>query len=393
MTPPGIAILTPDGLDCRVLGEVAFSNGALSALVRECRGEQTAGVLRDGPEPQAVEVRMRAFVPMSMHIVASLLLAFSNVAPAQDELFVSNNNSNAITVYALNASGNTAPIRVLQGAATGLASPSGIAVDLVNNELLVVNKTPPYSVTVYARTASGNTPPLRTLSGALTTLDDPRGLSIDTVHGEFSVANRAGFSVTTWARGASGNVAPLRALRGPQGFSNPWGVWVDVAHDEIAVANNGNFISVFPRLGDGFVPPSRTFSGSSTGFNNGPVGITLDVVNDEYVVTTPSYDVGFQPALLWFPRLPGGNVSPNRAIGGSSSTTGLVIPSGVLVDSGGEEIFTANSGANTVTVHSRFLTGVAPPLRVLSGAATQLNNPQFLFITRSPDLIFADDFD
>lgn len=336
---------------------------------------------------------MRCAVASSIKLVSALLFAASSFAQAQDEIFVSNNNSNAITVYALNASGNSPPIRVLQGAATGLANPSGIAVDLVNDELLVVNRLSPYSVTVYARTASGNTPPLRTLSGALTTLDDPRGLSVDTVHGEFSVANRAGFSVTTWARGASGNTAPLRALRGPQGFSNPYGVWIDVAHDEIAVANNGNFISVFPRLGDGFIAPSNTFSGSNTGFNNGPIGITLDVDNDEYVVTTPFYDVGAQPALLWFPRLPGGNVPPNRAIGGSTSTTGLLSPIGVAVDIGGAEIYTANSAANSVTVHSRFLTGVAPPIRVLAGAATLLNNPQFVFITRSPDLIFADGFD
>jgi hypothetical protein len=330
---------------------------------------------------------------MSMSLLAALLLVSSNIAFAQDELFVSNSNSNAITVYARDASGNTPPIRVLQGPATGLANPTGIAVDLVNNELLVVNRLSPYSVTVYARTASGNTPPLRTLTGALTTLDDPRGLSVDTVHGEFSVANRAGFSVTTWSRGASGNLAPLRALRTPIGFSNPWGVWIDVAHDEIAVANNGNFISVFPRLGDGVVPPSRTFSGSNTGFNNGPTGITFDADNDEYVVTTPFYEAGLQPALLWFPRLPGGNVSANRAIGGAATTTKLASPNGVVVDVAGAEIFTANSFGNSVTVHSRFLTGVAPPMRILMGAATQLNSPQFVFVTRSTDLIFEDGFE
>lgn len=320
----------------------------------------------------------------------ALLLALPLACPAQDELFVSNSNSNAITVYARTASGNTAPIRVLQGAATALSSPSGIAVDLVNDELIVANKTAPYSVTIYPRTASGNTAPLRTITGNLTTLDDPRGVAVDPLHGEFSVANRAGFSVTTWARTANGNVAPLRALRTPMAFSNPWGVLVDVVHDEIAVANNGNFISVFPRLGDGMVPPSRTFSGSNTGFNGGPIGIALDLANDEYVVTTPFFEAQFQPALLWFPRLPGGNVAPNRAIGGPPSTTQLAQPNGVVVDANGAEIVTANSLGNSVTVHSRFLTGVAPPLRVLVGAATQLNNPQFVFVTRS---LFADGFE
>lgn len=326
---------------------------------------------------------------MCLPLLVVLMLAASPSCFAQDELFVSNSNSNAITVYVRTANGNAAPIRVLAGAATGLSSPSGIAVDLVNDELYVANKTVPYSVTVYPRTASGNTAPLRTIVGAATTLDDPRGIAVDTVHGEISVANRAGFSVTTWARTANGNVAPLRALRGPGGFSNPWGVLVDVAHDEIAVANNGNFISVFPRLGDGIVAPTRTFSGSNTGFNTGPVGIALDDVNDEYVVTTPFFEAQFQPAILWFPRLPGGNVAPNRVVGGTQSTTQLASPNGVVVDRG-SEIFTANSLDNNVTVHSRFLTGVAPPLRLIKGGATQLNNPQFVFVTRS---LFSDGFE
>ncbi|HET7845643.1 MAG TPA: hypothetical protein VFL14_15920 [Xanthomonadales bacterium] len=322
-------------------------------------------------------------------LVSSFLLATALPCAAQDELFVSNSNGNAITVYVRTADGNTPPIRVLTGPATGLSSPSGIAVDLVNDELYVVNLTA-QSVTVYPRTATGNTPPLRTVSGNLTTLDGPRGISVDPVHGEFSVANRAGFSVTTWARTATGNVAPLRALRTPMAFSNPWGVLVDVAHDEIAVANNGDFISVFPRLGNGMVPPSRTFSGSNTGFNNGPVGIALDETGDEYVVTAPNVETLGRWGILWFPRLPGGNVSPSRVIGGDPATTQLAGANGIAVDSRRGEIFVANSIGNSVTVHSRFLTGVAPPARRLVGAATQLNNPQFVVVTTS---LFADGFE
>ena len=124
--------------------------------------------------------------------IAALSLAWPFACAAQDELFVSNSNSNAITVYARTASGNTAPIRVLQGAATGLSSPSGLAVDLVNDELIVANKTVPYSVTIYPRTASGNTAPLRTIIGNLTTLDDPRGVAVDSLHGEAAIGQRLG---------------------------------------------------------------------------------------------------------------------------------------------------------------------------------------------------------
>lgn len=325
---------------------------------------------------------------MRRAVLATCFLLAPIACLAQDELFVSNSNSNAITVYARTAAGNTPPIRVLTGAATGLSSPSGIAVDLVNDELYVANLTS-LSVTVYPRTASGNTAPLRTVSGSLTTLDGPRGISVDPANGEFSVVNRSGFSVTTWARTATGNVAPLRAIRTVMGLSNPWGGLIDLVNDEIAVANNGDFISVFPRLNDGMTP-SRVFSGSNTGFNGGPIGIAFDEINDEYVVTTPNFEALGQWGILWFPRTPGGNVSPNRAIGGDNATTRLAGANGVALDTRRGEVFVANSLGNSVAVHSRFLTGIAQPQRLLTGAATLINNPQFVVVTTS---LFADGFE
>lgn len=315
-------------------------------------------------------------------------LASTHVALAQDEIYVSNNNGNSVTVYARNAAGNAAPLRVLAGNATGLNSPSGIAVDLRNNELLVANKTPPYSVTVYPRLANGNVAPLRTISGALTGLDDPRGLAVDSTNNEIAVANRAGFSVTVYARTATGNVAPLRTLLNT-GFSNPWGVLIDVAHDEIAVANNGNLLSVYPRTGDGNVPPIRTISGSNTGFNNGPVGIALDPARDNYYVTNPFNGPTFDPAVLEFPRTASGNAFPTRLWGGA--TSGMASPNGVALDAETQEILVANSLGNSITVYSQFLSGAITPQRTISGAGTLLGNPQFIVVLSGP--LFADGFD
>jgi hypothetical protein len=308
---------------------------------------------------------------------------------AQDEIYVTNSNSNAVTVYALGANGNAAPLRSISGNLTGLSSPSGIAVDLVNGELLVANKTVPYSVTVYPRTASGNVAPLRTVIGASTNLDDPRGIAIDTLHDEFAVVNRAGFSVTTFARTANGNVAPLRSLQTPIGLSNPWGLVVDAARDEILVANNGNFISVFARTANGAAAPLRTISGSNTGFNNGPVGIALESsFFDDVVVSTPFYGPSFEPALLFFPRTGFGNISPTRVIGGNPATTQLAIPNGIAVANG--LIYVPNSIANSIAVHQALSTGVAPPIRRIFGAATLLNNPQFAAVATN---LFADGFE
>ena len=73
--------------------------------------------------------------------LAALLSEGIGARPAwgQDELFVANSGNNSITVYPRTASGNTAPIRRLAGAATGLNDPFGLVVDTVNNELVVAD--------------------------------------------------------------------------------------------------------------------------------------------------------------------------------------------------------------------------------------------------------------
>jgi hypothetical protein len=118
------------------------------------------------------------------------------------------------------ATGNTAPLRTIKGAATGLNEPQNFAVDLAHGELVVANFGTP-SVTVYPRTASGNAGPLRTLQGPATSLEIPRSAFVEPVNDELVVAN--GFdSVTVYARTASGNTAPLRRLQGNNtGLVNP----------------------------------------------------------------------------------------------------------------------------------------------------------------------------
>jgi hypothetical protein len=67
----------------------------------------------------------------------------------------------------------------LAGAATGLNVPVGLVVDTVNNELVVANSNN-NSVTVYSRTASGNTAPIRMLAGAATGLGNPSFIAVTT---------------------------------------------------------------------------------------------------------------------------------------------------------------------------------------------------------------------
>ena len=169
------------------------------------------------------------------------------VAWAQDEMFVTNALSpNSITVYARTANGNVAPLRTISGGATELNDPVGLAVDTVNNEVVVANFSG-HSITVYGRTAGGNVAPLRTISGAATGLNFPFGLAVDTVNNEVVVVNsRGNFSITVYSRTASGDVPPLRTISGgATGLNFPEGLGLDTVNDELLVANDsGNSVTV-----------------------------------------------------------------------------------------------------------------------------------------------------
>ncbi len=210
------------------------------------------------------------FLRSGCSIAALVLSMGSGTAWAQDELFVGNEGAtSSITVYARTANGNVAPTRTLSGAATLLNNPAGLAVDRVNNELIVANFGN-NSVTVYPLTANGDVAPLRTLSGGATLLSSPAGLAVDTVNNELVVAdsNMGSLSISVYARTASGNVPPLRRIAGAAtGLNGPVDVALDLVNNELVVADLPAAVRVFARTANGNVAPLRVLSGGATGLN------------------------------------------------------------------------------------------------------------------------------
>jgi hypothetical protein len=99
------------------------------------------------------------------------------VDPLHDEVFVVNSNG-TILVFSRTASGSVAPLRMISGAATGInASAGGLDVDPVLGELAVLRSNPDDALLFFSRTASGNTAPLRTIVGAATHLNGPSRIS------------------------------------------------------------------------------------------------------------------------------------------------------------------------------------------------------------------------
>jgi len=289
---------------------------------------------------------------------------------AQNELFVSNTSGNSITVYSRTANANTAPIRTLFGAATGLAVPTGIVVDTVNSELVEANNAA-NTISVFGETASGNTAPTRILGGASTGLSSPRGIAVDTVNNELFVANSNGSanSITVYSRTASGNTAPTRTLSGAStGLSSPDGIAVDTVNNELFVANNGGTtINVYGRTASGNTAPTRILNVVTDGRR-----VFVDTVNNELFVAN-----GSNSSIFVYSRTASGNDAPLRTLAGAS--TGLSFPGGVIVDTVNNELLVGNG--NFVTVYSRTASGNTAPTRTLSGASTGLIGASFLAVT------------
>jgi DNA-binding beta-propeller fold protein YncE len=277
-----------------------------------------------------------------------------------------------LAVFARQANGQVAPLRVLEGQKTGISrSLHGIYVDIPNDEIVIPSNVAG-AILVFGRTQSGNTPPRRIIQGSLTHLYSPQGVAVDDKHNELVVSNDTRLSVLVFDRLANGNVAPLREIIGPKtGITNPQGIVVDPVHDEIIVSDEGKAkanppipaaLRVFRRTDTGDVAPLRVISGPDTGMLR-PRQIQLDPERDELVIADRGLVQEFQydtPGFLavWN-RTDSGNVAPKKLIRGPRSQ--LTSPRSVYVDPKNGEYGAGDTNSHSIMVFPRdFPTGPKP---------------------------------
>ncbi|MBI4444888.1 MAG: beta-propeller fold lactonase family protein [Acidobacteria bacterium] len=241
------------------------------------------------------------------------------------ELYMTVQRDGAVSVFRKQASGDEAPIRLLQGPRTRLADPHGIAIDSTNDLMFVTNfgysarhstegvdlakilpkpnwpidnrlvipgsgKFEAPSVTVHERTASGDTPPLRVIQGPKTRLNMPAGIAADPKRREIYVANDMDHSILVFSSEAGGDVAPLRLLKGSKtGLKHPSGLFLDTKNNELWVANFGNHsLTVYPLSAQGDTAPLRTIRsaplGSPTTMVGNPGAVAYDTKRSELLV-------------------------------------------------------------------------------------------------------------
>jgi 6-phosphogluconolactonase (cycloisomerase 2 family) len=191
----------------------------------------------------------------------------------KQEMLLSVNNPPQVAVYRKAASGEEKPVRVLRGERTRLADAHGIAID-PRNKLLFVNnwgsfttegtvsggRSDSASITIYTIDAQGDTAPLRVIQGPKTQLEWPGTMALDPETGDLYVANDNGQSLLVF-RGSTdrGDVAPTRVIAGNKtGLSYPVGLTIDTKNRELWAVNLGNSsATVYPLDANGNVAPLR----------------------------------------------------------------------------------------------------------------------------------------
>ena len=260
-------------------------------------------------------------------------------------VWVANRSANRVTRYAANATGNAAPVASIEGAATGLSAPTGVAVDGAGR-LYVANETA-NRVSVYAPNATGNAAPLYSISGVGTGLSGPRALVVDT-SGRLYVANAPANTVTVYAPGASGAATPVATITG---LSNPMGLALDAA-GKLYVSNQANStVVVFNPGANGAAAPVLT--------------ITAGLVNPQGLAV----DAG---GVIWVTNPNNSTVTRYSAAGALLDTisgSGLNVPAGIALDARGRVMVSNFSGASLTSFVGTTL------VNTVVGGATLLASP------------------
>ena len=145
-------------------------------------------------------------------------------------------------MYARGASGDAAPLRVIQGPKTQMNWPTGIAVDPDRNELFVANDGG-NSVLVFDASARGDAAPIRVIKGPKSQVSNPTGIYFDKKNNELWVASFGNHTAAVYDPTANGDVAPVRIIRSAPpnqptpGLGNPHPVAYDTKREQILVPN------------------------------------------------------------------------------------------------------------------------------------------------------------
>jgi sugar lactone lactonase YvrE len=275
----------------------------------------------------------------------------------------------SIAVFPTNATGNVAPVQLIEGSSTGLIDATGVAVDAVDNIYVsdIGNGSQSISnILVFPAGSTGNTAPIRTIVGSATKLEFANAIAVDTA-GNIYVANQgissSPSSINVYAAGATGNAAPIRTIVGSNTqIADPDGIAVDSAGRVYCANEFAKSVTVYAAGASGNVAPIATIAGHMTGLNL-PMGMGVDSTGKVYVADYK------ESTLTVYAAGATGNVKPVQRLAGAA--TGLKKPKGATVDAAAS-IYATNLKLSSITVYPAGSTGNAAPSQTIKGRLTQL---------------------
>jgi DNA-binding beta-propeller fold protein YncE len=119
-------------------------------------------------------------------------------------------------------------------------------------------------------------------------------------------------------------------------------------------------VTIYPRLAQGDVAPTRVIEGSKTRLNL-PQGVFRDPSNGAIIVANSGDD-----SVLFFDKNASGDVAPVRQIKGTLTKLGG--PTSVFIDPKRHELWVTSWESHITTVFSSNATGNVAPLRYIRSA-------------------------
>ena len=275
------------------------------------------------------------------------------------------NSDREIRVHAPGANGNAVPVRTIAGDLTQLADSANVAVGADGRLYVVSYPAPsqPIKILVFAPDATGNTAPERVITGANTKLDDTKSLAVGPDGSIYVIQDDASLNgrILVFAPGADGDVAPLRTITGSKtGLISPEDAAVDAAGNIFVSEWNPGFVNVYSKTANGNVAPFRTLKLSNPELWQ---ATRLDVDHLGYV-----YVGGYSGNRVFvFASGASGTAAPIGVISGPKSRVNK--PWNIAVD-GARNIFVGNYASDEVTVYKPLVRMAAVGSITVKGAST-----------------------
>ena len=206
-----------------------------------------------------------------------------------DEFIVPQQFAQAILTFRGAASGEEAPLRIIQGSKTRLGDPDRLAVDAVHNEIYVPQDE---VLLVYNREARGDVAPIRAIEGPDTGLG-ASAVAVDPINNLVIVGGGGGGGTKfrIFKRTDNGNVKPAMVVGGPRNMGGPFTVYppkkLIIATDRAGggeLASDEAYLGIWSYERGGDNPPLWRIGGPRGVFQM-PRGVALDPKNKSIIAS------------------------------------------------------------------------------------------------------------